>query len=50
LETHIVAEMKSQLEGVTSKRNQIEHEKTSSLARDTETENLILKLQSCKVA
>jgi hypothetical protein len=44
LETHIVAKMKSQLEGVASKRNQIEHEKTSSLARDAETENLILKL------
>jgi hypothetical protein len=49
LKTHIVAEMKSQLEGVTGKRNQVEHKKTSSLAGDTKTEDLILKLQSCKV-
>jgi hypothetical protein len=50
LKTHIIAEMESQLEEVTSKRSQFEHEKTSSLARDTEMENLIVKLQNCKVA
>jgi hypothetical protein len=49
LKPRIIIEMKSQLERIASKRNQFEHKKANTLARDFEAKNLLIELENCKV-